>query len=370
MKARRYSNTGRPFSGPRRVRSVNSGTLVAVLSARLALFATLLGLVCGLSAHAAETPACATCHPAETKLHERTHMAHAMEPVNASAFGQNLPEAPLSEGAGGYQLLYQRKPEGVAVFAERGTDRAAGLIQWVLGAGAQGETPLVRNAGHLLESRVSYFPALHQYGITIGQEAGASPNATAALGVNQPQHTLESCIGCHATAVNRNFEPVIAGVQCQRCHAGADDHAKGIGLPVNPGKLKPVNQVQLCGTCHRLKSPGDGKELDNVRFQPLRLSQSRCFTSGKLECTTCHVAHQDARRNDPAFYNEKCQSCHASQSPQGFHADSRQHGDCIGCHMPYVQLHPALRFTDHYIRIVKTGDYPESLFRQRGTGGS
>jgi hypothetical protein len=38
--------------------------------------------------------------------------------------------------------------------------------------------------------------------------------------------------------------------------------------------------------------------------------------------------------------------------------------------MPYVQLHPALRFTDHYIRIVKTGDYPESLFRQRGTGGS
>jgi hypothetical protein len=30
-----------------------------------------------------------------------------------------------------------------------------------------------------------------------------------------------------------------------------------------------------------------------------------------------------------------------------------------------VQLHPALKFTDHFIRIVKSGDLPEELIRQR-----
>ena len=58
-------------------------------------------------------------------------------------------------------------------------------------------------------------------------------------------------------------------------------------------------------------------------------------------CTTCHAAHQDARRNDPAFYNTRCLACHTQP---------HQSGNCISCHMPRVQLHPALAFTDHFIR--------------------
>ncbi len=312
------------------------------------------------------TEACAACHPAETGLHVRTRMAHAMTPALDSAFGQNLPDHPLHESGDGYSFAYRRTLAGLEVIAQHGGDQATGLIEWVLGAGVQGQTPLVKTeSGGIAESRVSYFPQLHQYGITIGQAPGTSANATAALGWMQNAHDLQACIGCHSSAITRDLQPVIPGVQCQRCHLGADEHVRDIThRPLNPGKLSAPEQVRFCGNCHRVKPPVDDAQLENVRFQPLRLMKSRCFRSGRLACIACHPAHQDAVRNKPAFYNEKCHSCHDTRAA---HVDARQTGDCIGCHMPYVQLHPALRFTDHYIRVVKTGDLPADAIRQRGT---
>lgn len=310
-------------------------------------------------------PECAGCHPAEAKLHASSRMARAMVPASGSAFAQDLPDQPLHESSDGYSFLYRRTNEGIAITVLRGGSRGDGLIEWVLGAGAQGQTPLVRTGDEVLESRVSYFPQLHQYGITVGQDAGASPSAQKALGVKLNAPTLQSCIGCHATAMTRDLRPVTPGVQCQRCHAGADEHAQGRGKPFNPGKLDAAAQVRFCGNCHRVKPPVDDAQLENLRFQPLRLMKSRCFTSGKLACTTCHAAHQDARREDAAYYNNKCHACH---DERGFHTDQRQTGDCIGCHMPYVELHPALHFTDHFIRVVKTNDVPASILRRRPTG--
>ncbi len=294
---------------------------------------------------------CTGCHPAETKAHERTRMARAMVPALDSAFGENLPARALRESSNGYEFRFARTLTGITMTAERGSDTREGLIEWVLGAGAQGQTPLVRAANGMLESRISYFPQLHQYGITIGQDGGTSPNAAVALGRRQSSRDLESCLSCHATAVTPALEPAIPGIQCERCHAGAEEHAKGHGNPLNPGKLAAGEQVRFCGACHRSTPPVDDNQLENIRFQPLRLMKSRCFESGKLACTTCHVAHQDARRNDAAFYNSKCGACHGSQT----HTDARQSGNCIGCHMPAVALHPALKFTDHYIRVVKGG---------------
>ncbi len=295
-------------------------------------------------------------------------MAHAMVRAPESLFAKNLPDHALQESNGGYQFVYQRKDEGLAVTAIRETNQAAGLIRWVLGAGAQGQTPLVETAAGTLESRVSYFPPLHQYGITIGQHGGPSTTAERALGLKEKPGDLKMCLGCHSTAISQDLQPVIPGVQCERCHAGAEEHARGNGKPVNPGKLAPVEQVQFCGACHRTKPPVDDKQLENLRFQPLRLMKSRCYASGRLACTTCHPAHQDARRNAAAFYDQKCVACHNTPAP---HKDERAQRDCIGCHMPYVQLHPALKFTDHFIRVVKTGDLPAAILSQRpaGAGG-
>ena len=314
----------------------------------------------------AQTPDCATCHPAEARLHAQTRMAHAMSPALSSAFAQNLPQQPLRESGDGYAFTYRMLPTGVSVTAVRGADQANGLIEWVLGAGAQGQTPLVRTPDAMRESRVSYFPQLHKSGVTVGPDGGASPNAQAALDFKESARDLQTCIGCHSSAITRDLQPVVPGVQCNRCHLGSEEHARGNGKPpLNPGKLTPPEQVRFCGNCHRNKPPVDDAQLENVRFQPLRLMKSRCFAGGKLACTTCHIAHQDARRNDPAFYNAKCHACHDAQV---FHTEPRQSGDCIGCHMPYVELHPALHFTDHFIRVVQAGDLPASRLKQRGSG--
>ncbi len=311
-------------------------------------------------------PGCASCHPAETNLHEHSRMAHAMLPAADSAFGKNLPLQPLREPGGGYAVSYRLSPfDSILVTAAQGMDQASGQMEWVMGAGAQGQTPLVETAAGTLESHISYFPQLGRFGITIGQPGNASPNAEAALGVKQGPKTLRACIGCHATGVTSDLKPVTPGVQCERCHPGAAEHAVGKGQVTNPGKLTGPEQVRFCGECHRDKPAVDDTQLENVRFQPLRLMKSKCFTSGHLECTTCHAAHQDARRNDAAFYNDRCRACHGAAAGQQFHADVRQRGDCIACHMPYVELHPALHFTDHDIRIVKAGDYPASMMRVR-----
>lgn len=328
--------------------------------------AWLVAAVMPASVALSATPECISCHPAETNLHEHSRMAHAMLPAADSAFAKNLPAQPLRESAAGYRVSYRLSPFGsILVTAVQGMDQAKGRIDWIMGAGAQGQTPLVETANGTLESHVSYFPQINRFGITIGQTVQPS-NVEGALGLKQGPKTLRACIGCHATGVTSELKPVTPGIQCERCHSGADEHALGKGQVTNPGRMTDLEQVRLCGECHRDKPPVDGTQLENVRFQPLRLMMSKCFTSRRLACTTCHAAHQDARRSDAEFYNARCRACHASGAAgQRFHADARQKGDCISCHMPYVELHVALHFTDHYIRIVTAGDDLAAMMRPR-----
>src|SRR3954452_5837679 len=95
---------------------------------------------------APSTSACARCHPREVRAHERTRMATAMMPALASPFARNLPNQPLSESADGYAFEYRVTDQGLLVITSRGKDRAQGIIEWVIGSGEQGQTPLVRTA--------------------------------------------------------------------------------------------------------------------------------------------------------------------------------------------------------------------------------
>ena len=320
----------------------------------------LLASFAALSATAAVP--CAPCHPREAASYAGTRMASALLPVRDSAFAKAIDRVALHEAGNGFQYVYTKTADGLLVSASRDGDVAAGEIQWVLGSGAQGQTPIVKAGVQFFESRVSFFPRLGQYGITVGQSAAASSHALASLGRPKSEAELTQCFGCHAKVLDTGTQSVVPGVQCETCHPGAAQHAAGHGQPLNPGKLAAGEQVRFCGNCHRNSPPlGDG-ELENVRFQPLRLMKSDCFASGKLSCGTCHAAHQDARRADATFYNGKCLECHAGRV---FHTDARATGDCIGCHMPQIQIHPALRFTDHYIRSVKPSDYPQGVVVER-----
>ncbi len=291
---------------------------------------------------------CATCHPSETKLHLQSAHASALMAPGTSMFVQYLPEKPLGEAANGYLFEYHQTTDGLTAVVHRGNDRVTAPILWIFGSGRQGQTPVVYFKGHFIEHRVSLYAATG-YGITIGQENGVSASAESALGWRQTNAEARTCFDCHATSVSPDLASLTPGVQCVRCHAGAEEHAKGRGTPVNPGKLDHLAQVQLCGECHRLKPPsGNENDIGNVRFQPLRLMQSACFLKSNIACTTCHPAHRNVR-DAPDSYNHQCLTCHANEAQ---HIARKYSSDCIRCHMPKTSPAPGLTFSDHFIRVV------------------
>ena len=336
----RYHATGNEHV-PKRLglRFLNGARLM-----KLAL--AVIALVTSVSAVSAAE--CVSCHPAQAGLHASSAHAFALMRPAGSLFANRLSGRPLSEGPDGFAFEYNQT--ATEVTARRGSERATSPLVWIFGSGRQGQTPVLYYRGHFIEHRVSYYAATG-FGITIGQVNGASADANRALGRVESNGDARLCFNCHATGVSRDLARMTPGIQCIRCHSGAEEHAEGKGKVLNPGKLNHREQVELCGECHRLKSPsGDDANIGNVRFQPLRLMKSACFQKSEIECTTCHPAHRNAARGVPDTYNSHCVACHADRSS---HVAKVGSADCIGCHMPKVSPAPGLTFTDHFIRVVE-----------------
>ncbi len=296
--------------------------------------------------HGAE---CAACHPAEAELHAASAHASALMRPPESLFASRLTGHPLTEGPDGFSFEYNQT--ATEVTTRRGSEQVTSPLVWIFGSGRQGQTPVLYYRGHFVEHRVSYYVATG-FGITIGQPNGPSPDARRALGRAESNSDARLCFDCHATGISRDLARMTPGIQCVRCHAGAEEHAEGQGKVVNPGKLNHRAQVELCGECHRLKPPsGDDANIGNVRFQPLRLMKSACFQKSDIECTTCHAAHRNAERDAPGIYNSHCIACHKDRSA---HTAKVKSENCIGCHMPKVSPAPGLIFTDHFIRVHET----------------
>jgi hypothetical protein len=169
------------------------------------------------------------------------------------------------------------------------------------------------------------------------------------------------------------------GVTCEHCHSGSSGHLldalQGV-FDSTPGNLKKLSSEEIssfCGQCHRSWETvirNGIRGVLNVRFQPYRLENSKCFDGNdpRISCTACHDPHQSLVREDTK-YDSKCLACHAtpvagSSVPQPVKAKSCPVAStgCTGCHMPKVKMNtPAglITFTDHDIRLGKPGDlYP------------
>jgi hypothetical protein len=139
----------------------------------------------------------------------------------------------------------------------------------------------------------------------------------------------------------------------------------------------------MCGSCHRsvedvMALPQRGG-ISNVRFQPYRIFNSRCYSADKrIGCTACHNPH-DSLEQSAAFFDSKCLACHQSEpmaepmakpmaepvaKAASKSGDNDRHArackvgkkDCTVCHMPKIDLPGAhFKFTDHRIRIVREG---------------
>lgn len=313
---------------------------------------------------------CGSCHPSQYRTQSTSHHARALLPINDSPLPAQLMERPLRE-RDGVAYEYVVVEDGLRVQVRKYNTSIAGLLEWAFGAGVQGLTAVGRVDGEYFEHRVSYYPARGKPAITIGHPLEPPKTPREGLGMRQDARTITNCFRCHATGVAETadarpqFDTMQPGIRCERCHGRGSAHVQAKGLPEkgqaisieNPGRRSAKGIIDMCGECHRLPEPrtiSARPEQDdpfNVRFQPMGLLASRCFSESQaLSCVTCHDPHEDVRKEHD-YYVTKCLGCHEAGEDPPIDCRRRETENCLPCHMPQASPSPFLYFTDHRIRV-------------------
>jgi Cytochrome c3 len=284
---------------------------------------------------------------------------------------------------GPYTIRIQRSGAGAVYSATDGNASESVPIRWAFGLGSAGQTYILEQRGTFYESRVSYYRDNGQLDLTIGHAREPRPSLPEELGRAIPAAELTKCFSCHTSEDIVNGRLLLGnvhpGVSCENCHGPGNDHVVAMeysdrgnarGSILNPGKLAPSDITDFCGRCHRSTRDvlaAKIRDVRNIRFQPYRLENSRCYDSSdaRITCLACHNPHQSLV-TDASAYDAKCMACHSAQSgrrTEGQTASACKVAaqNCVTCHMPRVDLPGAhFAFTDHYIRIVRPGEpYPD-----------
>lgn len=327
--------------------------------------------------------ACAGCHRSKASTQPLTPMGRALLLPNEEATLKANPK--LTFHKGDYTYTVETAGDNSIYSVTDGKRTISSPIRWNFGNGAQ--TWVFERDGQWYEGLVSYYPDIKGLDITIG-DAGLIPHTLEeAFGRPLLHSETKDCFGCHSTTSSQNgklaLDSMRPGVTCEHCHAGSNTHLldamQGLfdSAPPKLGKMTSEDISSFCGQCHRSWEAvvrGHSHGLINVRFQPYRLANSKCFDGAdpRISCLACHDPHQDVVRQD-STYDGKCLACHGSPvqlatSPQAVSAPAPTgakscpvaKSECVSCHMPKVTLPGGhMIFTDHQIRVVKAGDpYP------------
>jgi hypothetical protein len=361
--------------------------------------------------------ACSRCHLGIYRKFSKTSMGRSMSlvtpaflaatPSSATYFNERLGrhfEVYAKEGK-----LYQNEsgtgPDGKQSF------RDDHEIDWIIGAGVNGFGAIIQRDGYLFQAPLSFYSRPKNWGPSPGYESTD-------LGFNRP--ILAGCIFCHSgrpnpiAGTNGGYEnPPFSemAIGCESCHGPGAAHMRamsGHGLPgkdfgiVNPARLTPYLADNICMGCHqtgdvRVLKPGKtyqdfhpGQPLEDtlsiLMVPPTRenppsadhvehyysMTLSKCYRAsrGRMSCITCHDPHVEPTSEEaPAYFNNKCLTCHTNQScklPLATRMHQQPANDCIACHMPKrdIQVISHSSATNH--RIVATPDepFPDVTFQQ------
>ncbi|KAA6463009.1 hypothetical protein DYQ86_06665 [Acidobacteria bacterium AB60] len=366
------------------MRSVNARSASSSLvSLSVAFCLVVLAGSCdtGQAQSAAAPVTCATCHVGVAAHYAVAPMRHAMEPAGADPQLTAHPE--LRANVGKYSYRIQTSDGRSTYTVTDGVNTVTLPIRWIFGQHSQ--TFVLEKDGHLYESLVSFYPRDNTLAVTPGDERIVPATLTQAMGRELSLWESRSCFNCHATGVvpghQLDPEKLAPGLDCQRCHAGAQQHmadASRNSFATLPPSLRRLDSEEIsafCGQCHRtwdtvVRNHWKGPAF--VRFQPYRLGNSKCFIGNdkRISCLACHDPHQQLS-HDQAYYDSKCLACHraphpasATSSPPASPAYKPcpvAKSNCVSCHMPKVDLPGGhQQFTDHQIRIVRPGEpYPD-----------
>lgn len=324
--------------------------------------------------------ACAECHAGKVRSQEQTTMGRALEPVADAVVLKAKQRMTYTSGKYSYEITRDGDRSWFTV--SDGSNKVSAAIAYTFGQGLAGQTYVLRYKDRFYESRLSYYEEIQGLDITIGQMPITSDSLTDALGRPMSEDETLQCFSCHSTNAVKgrelHLDKLTPGIRCEICHGPGGEHvaAGRAGEPnkdkiFNPGRLSGDDLTQeFCASCHRgvedvIILPQQGG-LNNVRFQPYRIFNSRCYADDKrISCTACHDPHKPLV-TEAAYYDAKCTACHQAKSEkiqtekQAPACKAAKAQDCVACHMPKVELPGAhFRFTDHRIRIVKPGEaYP------------
>jgi hypothetical protein len=320
---------------------------------------------------------CSECHPGEAALHRRSGHARTLRTAAQIGWEHQL-EVRVTEDPERPGVFWKFTKEDGQVWTER---TAAGtverfLIDYAFGSGRHAITfvslvdrdplrPVCR------EHRLSFFAHTQSAGLTPGLSLAGHAAGNSESGCVHSTAETQNCFRCHTTVTSDRGSDVldpatmIPNVSCERCHGPARSHVeaarrgddvKALRLPFGQGRSTTNEQLEFCGSCHRLPamiSPGAIRtdNLSLIRHQPVGLIQSACFKQSNraVNCVTCHDPHARAL-SDRTHYETICLSCHGPKESTSCTVSPRS--GCIECHMPRRDVTRGMMMTDHWIRII------------------
>lgn len=325
---------------------------------------------------------------------DRCMACHVNEVLSAqqAPHSKTLQPATTEELLNQFHGLVYKAPETSEIDRFEAKDRSLWLhheslaeavpVHWIFGSGRHARTPVTvlntnEGAVEIIEHRLSWYPD-SGIDLTLGLGNLSGKPGYHGIGKRLNIDDAADCFGCHSSWLptsqgKLDLVRMQAGIECSRCHQEGEDHIQSAtaGRPdLNPyrwSELSPIESIRRCGECHRRDDQMTHFEVRPtnpvlIRFAPVGISQSRCFTEQdriglddageklRFDCMTCHDPHRPAETR-PQFYIDRCVGCHSGQSGRASVCSGTPTStQCLDCHMPKVDVHPHLRFTDHWIR--------------------
>ncbi len=328
--------------------------------------------------------ACVECHRAKVTSQKNTPMGRALVSGADNEILRAHPKLAFRQGQYSYKIISDGKSSIYSV--TDGTNTLSLPLIYGFGHGEAGQTYVLQHKEKFYESRVSFYEDIRGLEITMGHPATLPKTLEEAMGREMGAEETRSCFACHTTngvkGKTLQLDHMIEGVSCEACHGPGEKHVAAMKAGeskqkqiFNPKTLGTEEMSNFCGSCHRTWEQValmGLRGVNNVRFQPYRLTNSKCYDSEdkRISCAACHDPHED-RKRDAAFYDAKCNACHTSKAKAtADKADSSSKriaplckvgkAKCSSCHMPKLEIPGShFKFSDHHIRVVRAGEeYP------------
>jgi tetratricopeptide (TPR) repeat protein len=288
-------------------------------------------------------------------------------------------------------------------------------VDYIVGSGQHTNSHMYSENGYVFQMPMTFYAQQGKWDLPPGFEHGYNTRFSRQIGLE--------CMSCHNSlpefveGSENKFEEIPNGIGCERCHGPGSVHvaqkssgnlvdtSKYIDYSiVNPGKLTPDLQFDVCQRCHlqgnAVLKPGKsfldfrpGMRLSDFMtvFMPKyegaedefimashaeRLKMSPCFiqtekkkvpdtvslrpSKSSMTCVTCHNPHVSVKVTGNAVFNSACTNCHnpaTTKSELKQCSDTPEHlnaagNNCVTCHMPRsgsIDI-PHVTVHDHYIR--------------------